>query len=161
MKTKISCLIFAFVVLTQFTFAQQTITTTGGNASSTGGSSSFTIGQTVYSTNTGVTASEAQGVQQPYEISIVIGLEIAKSIDVSFIVYPNPSNKYVVLNIGDYESDKLHAQLFDATGKLIYKTDIKQQKTTIAMGKLSNGIYLLRVVDANKEIKTFRIVKSN
>ncbi|MGD0341661.1 MAG: hypothetical protein ABSA76_08155, partial [Bacteroidales bacterium] len=60
--------------------AQSTITTSGGNASGSGGSASYTIGQVVYSTITGTNGSSAQGVQQPYEISIITGIAEAKDI---------------------------------------------------------------------------------
>ena len=55
--------------------AQQVVTTSGGNASGSGGSVSYTVGQIVYTTNTDSNGSVAQGVQQPYEISVVTALK--------------------------------------------------------------------------------------
>jgi hypothetical protein len=45
--------------------AQETITTSGGNASGSGGSVSFTVGQVAYTTNTSSAGTVSQGVQQP------------------------------------------------------------------------------------------------
>ena len=56
--------------------AQETVPATGGDATRAGGSSSYTLGQVVYTTNTGTNGSVAQGVQQPYEISISVGIEV-------------------------------------------------------------------------------------
>jgi hypothetical protein len=55
--------------------AQEDIPATGGDASGSGGLVSYSIGQVVYITNTGTNSSEAQGVQQPYDISVANGME--------------------------------------------------------------------------------------
>lgn len=49
---------------------QSTIPATGGNATGSGGSVSYTAGQATYQTSEGTTGTVAQGVQQPYEISM-------------------------------------------------------------------------------------------
>ncbi|MFT7299094.1 MAG: hypothetical protein ACI9WO_001916 [Sphingobacteriales bacterium] len=43
--------------------AQETVPATGGEATGNGGSSSYTVGQVVYTTNTGTNGSVAQGSQ--------------------------------------------------------------------------------------------------
>jgi hypothetical protein len=42
----------------------------GGEATGSGGSVSYSVGQVVYTTNTGINGSVAQGVQQPYEFQM-------------------------------------------------------------------------------------------
>ena len=61
--------------------AQTSVNATGGDASGSGGSVSYSVGQVVYTTNTGTSGSVAQGVQQPYEISVVTAIEEAKGIN--------------------------------------------------------------------------------
>jgi hypothetical protein len=68
--------------------AQSTIPATGGNAAGNGGSVSYTVGQIVYTTVSGTNGSVAQGVQQPYEISVVTGIE-NKEINLSCSIYSN------------------------------------------------------------------------
>jgi hypothetical protein len=51
--------------------AQESPTSTGGDATGAGGSSSYSVGQVVYTTATGINGSVAQGVQQAYEISVI------------------------------------------------------------------------------------------
>ena len=71
-KVKLSVLLLGLGLTTQ---AQEVTTTTGGNASGSGGTVTYSVGQIVYATNTGTNGSVAQGVQQTYEISIVLGIE--------------------------------------------------------------------------------------
>ena len=66
---KIKKLLIATLLLGAFqTQAQEAVATAGGDASGTNGNVSYTVGQVVYTTNTGTTGSVAQGVQQPFEI---------------------------------------------------------------------------------------------
>ncbi len=51
--------------------AQEVIPASGGNATGSGGSVSYSAGQVFYSIITGETGSVAEGVRQPYEISVV------------------------------------------------------------------------------------------
>mgnify|MGYP000474435928 CR=1 FL=1 len=54
--------------------AQENAVTTGGEATGAGGTASYSVGQVVYTTNTGTNGSVAQGVQQPFEISTTVGI---------------------------------------------------------------------------------------
>lgn len=54
--------------------AQTSVNATDGDVSGSGGSVSYSVGQVVYTTHTGTSGSVAEGVQQPYEISVVTGL---------------------------------------------------------------------------------------
>jgi hypothetical protein len=71
--------------------AQESVNTAGGNASGSGGSVSYSVGQIVYTTNTGDNGTVAQGVQQAYEISAVTGIEEANNISLIVSAYPNPT----------------------------------------------------------------------
>jgi hypothetical protein len=66
--------------------AQEVIPASGGDASGGGSSVSCSYGQMVYSINTGTNGSVAEGVQQPYEISLVSNtINISGTIDASEI----------------------------------------------------------------------------
>lgn len=66
-KLKLSALLLLGLGLTGLQ-AQESVNATGGNASGSGGSASYSVGQVVYTTNTGTNGTVAQGVQQPFEI---------------------------------------------------------------------------------------------
>ncbi|MDD4673844.1 MAG: T9SS type A sorting domain-containing protein [Bacteroidales bacterium] len=140
--------------------AQESINATGGNASGSGGSASYSVGQMVYTTNTGTNGSVAQGVQQPFEISAVTGIEEAKSIQLSVSAYPNPATYYLTLEVRDFRLSNLTYQLYDMQGKLLQSERITGNQTSIVMSNLVPAIYFVKVIEGNKEIKTFKIIKT-
>ena len=139
--------------------AQEAVSATGGNASGTGGSVSYSIGQVVYTTNTGTNGSVTQGVQQPYEFFIVTGIEEAKGINLVISSYPNPVTDYVKLKVENYKVGNLNYQLYDMNGKLLQNRKVDGNETTIPMGNLVPSTYFLKVTDNQKEVKTFKIIK--
>ncbi|MCE5347920.1 MAG: T9SS type A sorting domain-containing protein [Bacteroidales bacterium] len=139
--------------------AQEAIPASGGNGSGTGGSVSYTIGQVVYNTNTGTNGTEAQGVQQPFEISVVTAIEEAKVISLEFVVYPNPAKDYVILKTGTYDVENLNYYLYDGNGRLLDKDKVQGNETTISMRTLLPSTYFLKVIDNNRVIKIFKIIK--
>lgn len=142
------------------TQAQQVVPATGGEATGSGGTVSYTVGQLVYKTNSGTNGSVAEGVQQPYEISEIIGIEEAKSINLDWIVYPNPTTDVLKLNIGNYENNNLLFQLYDLKGKIIDRKKIISEETIINVSALPTAIYFLKIIDNEQEVKTFKIIKN-
>jgi hypothetical protein len=139
--------------------AQQATTATGGDATGTGGSVAYSVGQIVYTTHTGTTGSVAQGVQQPYEISVVLGVENSL-IDLDISAYPNPTTQNLTLSIGNDISENLHFQLCDLSGKIIERRKISNRTETIHMENLATATYFLKVINANNEVKIFKIIKN-
>jgi len=170
-KCKLTRLAKSFLwLLSTFTFflstanAQEAIPATGGNASGNGGSVSYSVGQIMYTTNTGTHGSVAQGVQQPYEISAGTGIEEVKGITLQCSAYPNPANDFLMLKIeGSVETDNypsLRASLYDMTGKLLETTKIKGNETPISMKNLAKATYFLKITDNSKEVKAYKIIKN-
>ena len=140
--------------------AQNAIPASGGNATGSGGSVSYTVGQVVYTKYTGTNGSVAQGVQQPYEISVVTGIAETKDISLEIEVYPNPATDFVKLKIENYEVKNLKYQLYDINGSLIKDNKVEGNETNIPMQNLLPATYFLKVTDNNKVIKTFKIIKN-
>ena len=139
--------------------AQESTNASGGDDTGSGGTVAYSVGQIVYTTNTGTTGSVAQGVQQPYEISVVLGIE-DNSINLELTAYPNPTANFLTLNVGKAELSTLNFQLFDISGKLIESRKIISSSETIAMEKLPTATYFLKVTYNNNEVKTFKIIKN-
>jgi len=144
--------------------AQESVNATGGNASGNGGTVAYSVGQVVYTTNKGTNGTVAQGVQQPFEISVVTGLEEAKGISLSISAYPNPTTDYLTLEVKEFELSTLHFQLFDMNGKLLQNEKITGNQTRIAMTNLVPANYFVKVIVktqglASQEVKTFKIFK--
>jgi hypothetical protein len=140
--------------------AQTAIPASGGNASGGGGTVSYTIGQTVYTRNSGGGGSAAQGVQQPYEISVVTAIEQAIDINLQFTAYPNPTSNFLTLRVGNYVKESLFYWIYGVKGNLLQNKKVESDETEITMQNLSPGTYLLMVTDGGKEIKTFKIIKN-
>lgn len=158
-KAKFGAL-FLFLIGMTGLQAQVAIITTGGNASGSGGTSSYTVGQLGYTTNTGTTGSVAQGVQQPYEISIVIGVEEATEIELSCMLYPNPTTDFVNLKLNSFKMENISYQIFDFNGKLLDLKKVEGSETSIEMKSYADAVYFLKVFQGEKELKTFKIVKN-
>ena len=89
--TLVACLLLG----TQLIYAQQSIPASGADASGSGGSSSYSVGQLVYTTNTG-SGSVSQGVQQVFEFQTLSNPELT-TVKLSAVTYPNPTSDYVIL----------------------------------------------------------------
>ncbi|HBS87442.1 MAG: hypothetical protein A2W91_00750 [Bacteroidetes bacterium GWF2_38_335] len=140
--------------------AQESTNSTGGNATGSGGSVSYSVGQVVYNTITGTEGSLTQGVQQPYEISEINGVEEVVDIHFFVLVYPNPSTDYLTLEMKTIEMSGFAYQLYDMNGKLLQNGEISALLTNIATGMLTPSTYFLKVVRNNMEVKTFKIIKN-
>ena len=158
-KMKLSAVLLLGLGLTGL-HAQTTVPATGGNASGGGGSVSYSVGQVVYQTYTGTNGSVAEGVQQPYEISVVLAIEDAIGINLSVSAYPNPTTDYLTLEVNDFELSNLHFQLYDLQGKLLQSEKIMGKQTSIVMNNLAPATYFVKVVQRDKEVKTFKIIKN-
>ena len=150
------CLI-AYVTTIQ---SQNTISATGGQASGAGGIVSYTLGQTAYLTNTGSNGSVAEGVQQPYEISEIVGIEHASYTNFFCTVWPNPTTDLLILEV-ELINENLFYQLYDMMGKKLFTRRLTDITTTISIANLAPATYFLKVTDNQKVAKTFKIIKTN
>ena len=155
--------IFLFALGLTGIHAQTAIPAAGGDANGSGGTASYSVGQIVYTTNSGGTnGSVAQGVQQPFEISELTAIEEAKGISLVVSAYPNPTNDYLTLQVDASTTlsiQLLSYQLFDISGKLLETKKLESNQTNIVMSNLVPAIYFLKIVQSKKELKTFKIVK--
>lgn len=158
-RLKLSAVFFLGFGLTGL-HAQEATLATGGNASGSGGSASYSVGQVVYTTNAGTNGFIVQGVQQPFEISVVTGLEEAKYILLQCLAFPNPTTDFLNLTVENYANHNLLYQLFDVSGNLLEAKKLDGNQTNIVVSKLVAATYFLKVSDNNKEVKTFKIIKN-
>lgn len=142
-----------------FTQAQQSANAAGGDATGSGGSVAYSIGQVVYTANTSPSGTVSQGVQQAYEIYL-IGINETE-LNSSLSVFPNPIVDYLILQISDYNNEKLSYQLFDMQGKLLSNAQIIAQQTQIKTASLPPATYFIEVLNQeNKHVQSFKIIKN-
>ncbi len=140
--------------------AQEGTTASGGEAKGSGGSVSYSIGQVVYNTNTGTNGSMSEGIQQPYEIFVVTGLEEVNGINLIISAYPNPTTDVLILKVENYKNENLTYQLYDISVHLLENNKLYTNQTSIVMSNFVSGTYFLKVTENNKEVKTFKIIKN-
>lgn len=155
-KIQFSCYLLLFGITKLL--AQQGSGTLGGDALGSGGTASYTIGQIDYITATGTGGIITQGVQQPYEIFIVTGIE-EKDIDLTTSVYPNPTTDFILLKVENTKSKHFTFQLYDIQGKILLNKKVESNETSISMAYLANTIYFIKVLNNNNEVKIFKIIK--
>lgn len=138
--------------------AQNASITSGGDATGAGGTVSYSIGQISYSVNTGTNYYEIQGVQQPHEISKVVGVEtVHLEIDINF--YPNPTGDVLHLEINDYTDRNYTYTIADLSGKSISRGKIESSTTLVNLEQFAMGTYLFSILENNTAINTFKILK--
>ncbi|MFO7701768.1 MAG: T9SS type A sorting domain-containing protein [Psychroflexus maritimus] len=139
--------------------AQESIHTSGGDATGSGGSAAYSIGQVVYTTNTGSSGSVAQGVQQAYEIFSLDVKEVRSSI--SLEVFPNPTTNNLTLQISEYNNEEYSYLLYDMFGKALSKGQITSQRTQINTSGLPSATYIIHIRNkAKQNVKSFKIIKT-
>ncbi len=143
-----------------FAQAQNNTVIAGGTATGITGSATYTVGQIVYKTETASSGTISQGNQQPFEI-ITLSTNDIPQIQLTASVYPNPTVQNITLSITNYDSSSLNYKLYDSLGKIISNGKITEIETQIEMSHLQTAIYFLKVTDATKELKTFKIIKNN
>jgi hypothetical protein len=158
-KRKILSIFFLLGFCIAIVQGQETIPATGGNASGGGGSVSYTVGQILCSTISGLNGSVVQGVQQPYEISVVTAIQNTEDINLECLVYPNPTRGLTKLVFKTHDFENLRFRLYDINGMLLQDKKVESMETEISLENLSPSVYFLKVYNNNLEVKVFKIVK--
>jgi spore coat protein U-like protein len=157
-KSKKLVFLLALVLVANLATAQESTNVSGGNATGSGGSVSYSVGQVVYTTNTGSSGSVAQGVQHAYEISVVAVKDA--TLNISLNAFPNPTVDVLTLQISNYNNEKLMYQLYDLNGKLISSEQIIASQTQINTATLHTAAYFIDVLNQeNKKVQSFKILK--
>ena len=146
------------LIATASIVAQEAVLSSGNDITGAGGSASYSIGQVVYTTNSGTNGSVAQGVQQPYEISITTITDSEVSISLS--VYPNPTSDLLMLRSNVKDNPGLSYQLHSIHTTLIERKAFGKETELVDMRSLPSAVYILTVYNDNLPIKTFKIIKN-
>ena len=157
MKSYTFLLTSALFALSTNLNAQNNTVSAGGDAEGSNGSVSFTVGQVVYTSAEGANGSINQGVQQPYDIDIITGIEHE---EIELTLYPNPTLGQFNLSIADSRTSEYSIQLFDASGRLILNKKQLLEINSISLESYSTGTYVLSVFKKDELIKSFRIVRN-
>lgn len=141
-------------------FSQTTVVSNGGDAKTSNGSISYSIGQSVIgSTNQNSAGSIHIGIQQPVNISVILGVE-NKEIELDYSIYPNPTPSALTLKYSGNFSDGMKYQLIDLQGKILKEGSILNLENIIELDNFNPSTYILNVFNFTKLIKSFKIIKN-
>jgi hypothetical protein len=160
---KITGKFILIAILAGFLFAhldgQEAIVASGSNATGSRGTVSYTIGQIAFSTLNGTDEVIVQGVQQPYEISVITTVDDTPDTSIECVLFPNPTRDAVKVSVVSPAYDGMTFRLYDFNGVLLREITSMAEETVVPMQNLSPATYILRVMKNNKVIKTFKIIK--
>ncbi|MDQ0592364.1 hypothetical protein QFZ37_000733 [Chryseobacterium ginsenosidimutans] len=158
-RTSIQCFFIIWLLIpVGLLKAQSAVMTTGANATGSNGSVSYSVGQTAYLVK-GSNREISEGVQQVYEITTLATSETSASAEESILLYPNPFKDYIYLDFTTNSFKGSEYQLFDVAGKLIKKDKITESKSELNFSSLPSAMYIIRINQEGKNIKTFKIIK--
>lgn len=152
-------LLSALVAIGTSASAQADVVGSGGDGIGSGGTVSYTVGQVFYQENNFNTGIESQGVQQPYEVSVVTDARQNTLEDVELQVFPNPTAEHITILATGKLDEELTVQLFDALGRELTSSGLESTGTEIPMQTLASATYFLVVRNKNSEQKTYQIIK--
>jgi len=158
-KIKLKSIVVALLLGISSLNAQEAIITSGGNADGNGGSSSYTVGNFAYRIYSSTNGSITEGVQQPYEISTILGGDVTK-IALSVKAFPNPTINNLTLSITGKSKQKLSYRLFNVQAQLLQTNQLVGENAIINMQYLASGVYMLNVYAENRLLKIFKIIKN-
>ena len=136
--------------------AQKALLATGSNASGGNGSASYSVGQIDFTTKGD---QVMEGVQQAYEITTLSTTETASSDKKDILLYPNPFKDFLFVDFTTNDHRNSEFQLFDSSGKLLKEDKIRETKSEFNFSELPSAMYIIRINQNGKNIKTFKIIK--
>ena len=130
----------------------------GGKAVGVGGELFYTVGQIDYTTVTATNIALTQGVQQPFEIFILLGINF-DNVELTTSVFPNPTTDFITLHLSDISKFGYKYLITDAKGSLIHSGKLVESETKINLSEFCAGIYYVKITENSNDIKVYKIVK--
>ena len=90
----------------------------------------------------------------------MVGADDLRGIELSALVYPNPTAANVQLDIKEQSLEDLSFELFDTEGRLLIQEKITSTSTIIHLENLASAAYFLKIKNSKTILKTFSIVKN-
>jgi hypothetical protein len=89
---------------------------------------------------------------------LTVGVVMAEN-NRSLQLFPNPCRNEVEFDFDFLDANDFSYQVIDILGRVIIANDILNKKTKINTSELTPGIYTLRIVDGEKQLRTEKFIK--
>ncbi len=122
---------------------------------------SLTVGSNIYTAEGTYTdtLSSAQNCDSIVTTNVTVISGINSSLVNGLSVYPNPTEENILLTVKYDVLTNLSYRLYDLRGQLLENRKISSSNVNIELQQLPKSIYFLKVLEGNKEVETFKIVK--
>ncbi|MDX2173382.1 MAG: T9SS type A sorting domain-containing protein [Bacteroidota bacterium] len=134
-----------------------------------GSTSSTQVVSPIVTTTYTVNGTDANGCSNSafitQSVSLCTGINsVAEALEATLQIFPNPSNE--ILNVIS-TSSITDIQILNTLGQVVYQSavtnvipsGVEEQKSSIKIQQLSNGIYFVKILSGNKVIITQKIIK--
>jgi hypothetical protein len=136
---------------------QQVISASGDAMRSAETIIEWTLGEPVIATHTEGSIMLTQGFHQPKLVVTVI--KTLEGLPYAVEAYPNPTDDLLLIQLKKTEIKDFQFVLYNVNGKVLKQEPLASDVTGINMDSYPAGVYLLKIMRLDKEIKTFEIIK--
>ena len=157
MKKNLGIIIVLLLCALHVQGQQQVVSSAGSFHSNASGSVSWTLGELAIETLTTASNILTQGFQQSR--LTVTGIGDIPQLDFEIVVCPNPASDHLIIRTDKEQHENLYFQLYDLSGKIILQDRIRETETTIPLNHLRSAVYLLRIIEGNRQVWAFKVVK--
>ena len=145
------------IITTQPGNAQTVIAPAGHYHESEQMSMSWTLGETVIETFASANMVLTQGFQQP--VLKVSTFAKEPGLDFQITAFPNPTRGHINISTNLLQAESLIYSVYDLQGRFIAANPLEGSQTQIALNNYDPGIYFIRILQDEKPVKTFKIIK--
>jgi hypothetical protein len=136
---------------------RQVVAASGGSGKNEETVIEWTLGEPVIANLSADSIILTQGFQQPS--LVVTAIKTTDGLPYTVEAYPNPTENLLLIELDNTEVRDFQYLLYDINGKVLEQKKLESDITAINMDNYPAGVYLLKVIQLEKEIKTFEIVK--
>jgi hypothetical protein len=146
--------VFAPVIYSSISFAQQLILCNGGEANGSGGTASYSVGQVFDMSISNNNYTIQEGVQQTYKVNTDGLLEMSTNL---FSIYPIPTSEFITIELKSKDFE-FEYYVISTEGSLVDKGIISPQNSIINLADLKTGEYHV-VCKSDKQFFKSKIIK--
>lgn len=85
-------------------------------------------------------------------------------VEKTILIYPNPANEFVNIQLSSFENEKVDIQLINSMGQVVYTNgasiETNNWETKIELNAFSNGIYFLYITNSSNEPLKYQFIIS-
>jgi len=147
------------IFFSHYSFAQQSVVSSGSSVVSNQGSFSFSIGQILTSQNLSSSASMfGESIVLSHGVQQVFLQKCSENEKVEILATPNPSDGQFTINLINWDEKEINLNIYDALGKNVFAGNIQNDQTKLNLSNLSSGVYIMSLGYHCGTLSTFKLL---